>query len=101
VLQEIRIYTPKPGKAEALRERFLTKTLPIFKRLGIEVTGVYGATDGSDTLWYMLRYPDEATRTKLWDSFGRNAEWASVKAASETDGPLLESQKVVGLKPLN
>ncbi|MDB5592039.1 NIPSNAP family protein [Enterovirga sp.] len=100
MLEEIRIYTPKPGKGEALRERFRTKTLPIFKRLGIDVTGAYAATDGSDTLWYTLRYPDEATRTKLWAEFGRDAEWASVKAASETDGPLLDSQKIVGLRSL-
>ena len=34
---EMKRYTPQPDKAVALHARFASKTIPIFRRLGIEL----------------------------------------------------------------
>ena len=98
---EMRVYTPHDGKAAALRERFLTRTMPIFERLGIEVVNVFAPAERPDELWYISKFADEATRNRCWDDFKNDAEWQQVKSASETDGPLLKAQTITVLTSLS
>lgn len=103
MLYEIRVYTASEGKAEAMRRRFLTEVVPRMPRHGIELVGVFtapqdgGKEDGR--LTYITRFADEAARAAGWASFGGDAEWKAVKAATEVDGPLLASQSVSVLSP--
>ena len=41
MIHEFKQYTSAPGKADALRARFLATTMPIFERLGIRVVSVF------------------------------------------------------------
>jgi hypothetical protein len=108
MIYEIRVYTPHDGKAEALRQRFLQHTLRLFDRAGIEVVEVLapasspGMSPGpaGDDLWYITRFADEAARTAAWDAFKADPEWPRIKAATETDGPLLKAQTVTVLTAL-
>lgn len=96
---ELKRYVPHEGKADALRSRFAGKTLPIFRRLGIEVSHCWTAPDEPGVFYYLVQFPDEAARTAAWTAFGADAEWKAAKSESEQAGPLLASQSTVRLVP--
>jgi hypothetical protein len=100
LIYEIRVYEAAEGRAEAMRRRFRDKVATtFFPRHGIELLGAFTAPDEDGRLTYMTRFADEDARKKAWASFAADPEWAAVKAASETDGPLLKQQTVSVLSP--
>jgi hypothetical protein len=100
MIDEYLIYVATPGKRAALLERFTTKTLALFVKHGITVTGFWTARDQADTLTYLCRFTDEAARKAAWDAFNADPEWAAVKAQTERDGPLVASRTVTVLEPV-
>ncbi|MBO9354865.1 NIPSNAP family protein [Bordetella petrii] len=99
MIYELKKYTANPGKAEALRERFAACTMPIFKRLGIEVVHCWTEPGAPNDFYYVTRFPSAEARDAALKAFGADPEWKAAKAASETDGPLLGSQTTVALVP--
>lgn len=100
MIYEIRIYEAAEGCAAAMRRRFLNEVAAkFFPRHGIELLGAFTTPDDDGRLTYMTRFADEDARKRAWASFGADPEWAAVKAASETNGPLLKSQVVSVLSP--
>ena len=99
MLYEIRVYQAVEGRAEAMRQRFLTEVVPRLPHHGIELVGVFTAPEEDGCLTYITRFSDEAARNAGWASFGADLEWKTIKAASEVNGPLLASQKVSVLSP--
>jgi hypothetical protein len=100
VIYEIRVYQAAEGCAAAMRRRFLNEVAAkFFPRHGIELLGAFTTPDDDGRLTYMTRFADEDARKRAWASFGADPEWAAVKAASETNGPLLKSQVVSVLSP--
>lgn len=93
MIYELKQYTPHAGKSAALRERFLKSTLPIFARVGVKVVAAFSPDEPDGELWYITAFKDTVERDAAWAAFASDAEWKSVKAASETGGPLLASQK--------
>ncbi len=94
MIYDMRIYTARPGKERAMIDRFTNVVIPIFTRIGIDVVAVYETKGEAPKLIYVTRFDDEAAWTKAWDAFKLDAQWASAKAASETDGPLLKQQDI-------
>jgi hypothetical protein len=92
MIYELKAYVPHAGKEAAMRARFLDKTLPLFARHGITVSAVLEPQDKPRELWYVTRFDDEAARKSAWAAFMADPDWAAAKKASETDGPLMESQ---------
>ena len=100
LIYEIRVYEAAAGCAEAMRRRFQEEVASkYFPRHGVELLGVFTAPIEDGRLTYMTRFVDEAARKKAWAAFAADPEWAAVKAASETDGPLLKNQIVSVLVP--
>lgn len=99
MLYEIRVYQAAEGRADAMRQRFLTEVVPRLPKHGIELVGVFTAPEEDGRLTYITRFSDEAARSAGWASFGTDPDWKAVKAASEVDGPLLASQSVSVLSP--
>ena len=100
MIYEIRVYEAVEGRAEAMRRRFRDSVATkFFPRHGIELVGVFTAPAEDGRLTYMTRFVDEDARKKAWAAFGADPEWATLKAASETDGPLLKNQVVSVLSP--
>jgi hypothetical protein len=100
LIYEIRVYEAAEGRAAAMRRRFVDEVAAkFFPRHGIELIGVFTAPVEDGRLTYLTRFADEDARQKAWASFGADPEWAAVKAASETNGPLLKSQQVSVLSP--
>lgn len=100
MIYEIRVYEAAEGRADAMRGRFCDHVATrFFPRHGIELLGVFTAPAEDGRLTYMTRFKDEDARKKAWAAFAADPEWAAVKAASETGGPLLKNQTVSVLSP--
>jgi hypothetical protein len=99
MIYEIRVYESAPGQAEAMRTRFKNEVIPRLPRHGIELVGAFISPVEDGKLTYLTRFADEEARMRGWASFGADPEWKAVKAASEVDGPLLQSQSVSLLSP--
>lgn len=79
---ELRTYTVRaesPGNADMLHTRFRERTIPIFKRLGMEVVGFWQPVSKPDTLIYVLAFKDAATRDELWAKFSADPEWIKTR----------------------
>ena len=100
MIYEIRVYEAAEGRADAMRRRFRDNVATkFFPRHGIELVGAFTAPTEDGRLTYMTRFADEDARKKAWASFAADPEWAALKAATETDGPLLKNQIVSVLSP--
>lgn len=99
MVYEIRHYDAAEGKYEAMRRRFETEVVPRFPKHGIELLGVFTSPEEAGRMSYMTRYASDEARRNAWASFGKDPEWKAVKAASETDGPLLARQTITVLEP--
>jgi len=100
LIYEIRVYEAAEGRADAMRRRFCDNVATkFFPRHGIELVGVFTAPAEDGRLTYMTRFADEDARKKAWAAFGADPEWAALKAASETEGPLVKSQVISVLSP--
>ncbi|MBB6309076.1 NIPSNAP family protein [Xanthobacter tagetidis] len=99
MIYEIRVYEAADGKAEAMRRRFKDEVVPRLPSHGIELLGVFVAPEEDGRLTYLTRFESEQARTAGWASFGADAGWKAVKAASEVGGPLLKTQSVSVLSP--
>jgi len=70
-LYELRIYTPSPGKAEALDARFRNHTIGLFRKHGMEPIGFWHAVTPAgqpkdERLFYLMGYKDRAARDASW-----------------------------------
>jgi heme-degrading monooxygenase HmoA len=99
VIYEIRIYEAAEGKADAMKTRFKNEAATRFPNHGIELLGVFESPSDASRLTYLTRFKSEADRSKAWAAFGADPEWLVVKAATETNGPLLKNQTVSVLSP--
>lgn len=99
MIHELKHYEATTGNARAMRERFAKVTIPIFQRLGITVLHCWDANDDSGGFYYLVSFPDEASREAAWQAFGNDPEWKAAKTASETAGPLLARQTTQLLRP--
>jgi hypothetical protein len=99
VIHELKRYVAHEGKSEAMQRRFAEVSMPIFKRLGIDVVQCWTAPAEPGVFYYLVRFDSEAASERAWAAFGADAEWKAVKAASEKNGPLLASQSTVRLVP--
>jgi len=87
---ELRIYHLNEGKQALIEERFKSKEVAIFERLGMHSVGYWSATDAplaGQTLIYMMRHKSRAAANESWAKFNADPEWLALKAATEKDGP--------------
>lgn len=101
MIYEMRTYVPVKGRSAEMRTRFTTHVAQeFFPRHGIELVAAFVPQDATDErLVYITRFSNEDARAAAWQAFSSDAGWKAVKAASEVNGPLLESQDVQVLTP--
>ena len=99
MLQEFKTYRATPGSVDALIRRFRDTVMPIFRRLGIEVSHCWSSPDEPDCFFYLVTFDSAAAAKAAWAAFGADPEWKRAKAASEINGPLLASQSTIYLQP--
>lgn len=87
---EMRTYTIHPGKKEALIQGFQNHTLRILEKNGIENVAYFLPTDpSSNSLTFILAYPSQESRDRLWNDFVSDPEWQEAQKSSEANGPLV------------
>lgn len=90
---ELRIYTPAPGKAEALNARFRNHTLKLFARHGMHNVAYWNELPRPDApdgrVVYLLSYPSREAREADWKAFVADPEWQKVVAESEANGKIV------------
>ena len=81
-----------PGKFTTLNTRFRDQTMGLFAKHGVVNFGYWTPTEAKDgageKVYYLLAHKDASAMAVSWRGFLRDPEWAKVKAATETVGPL-------------
>jgi hypothetical protein len=96
---ELRIYKCNPGKLETLLERFQNHTLKLFEKHGMENVGYWVPTNNEkNELWYILAFPDRASRDASFASFIADPVWKEVAAKSEENGKIIDSITSIFMK---
>lgn len=89
---ELRIYTAHEGKLKKLIRRFKKHTVGLFEKSGMENVAYFLPKENSEgKLYYILGYPDRASRDQSWQQFGEDPQWKKVYEASRKKGPLVAS----------
>jgi len=99
---EIRTYTTHEGKLDALQARFRDHTTRLFAKHGMTNIGYWTPQDGplaSNTLIYILAFPDREAAKKSWDAFRNDPDWKKARAESEASGPIVSKIESVFLHP--
>ena len=82
---ELRTYTAKNGKLDALNARFRDHTVRLFTKHGIESVGYWVPTDeekSKNTLVYVIRHKSRDSATASWEAFLADPEWKKVAKES-------------------
>jgi hypothetical protein len=90
---ELRVYHLHEGKLPLILDRFRTREIAIFKRLGMHPlaywtpTGEPANAESADTLIYIVRHDSREAARQSWAKFKVDPEWVALKAETEKDGP--------------
>lgn len=104
-LFELRTYTTREGRLDALKARFRDHTVELFEKHGLKNVAYWTPRDeekGRDNkLVYMLRHDSEDARSAGFAAFGKDPRWKTARTASVADGPILVKKGVKSemLKP--
>lgn len=97
-LFEMRVYTTRPGRLDALDARFRDHTLGLFARHGMTNLLYFHLDDDQEgagnTLLYFLAHPSSESRKASFDAFRADPEWIAARDASEKEEKILVDQGV-------
>ncbi len=99
---ELRTYHCMPGRLEALKARFRDHTTKLFAKHGMKNIGYWTPADApasQNTLIYIIAHESRAAAEKSWNEFREDAEWKTVREASEKEGKIVEKVDSVYMTP--
>lgn len=96
-MYELRHYTPVAGRHAELLARFRELSIPMLPRYGIEVERFW-TEPSTGHIWYVVGWPDMATRKSAWSGFLKSNDWAEAVVKTEQTGPLVERVDVTFLE---
>jgi hypothetical protein len=99
---ELRTYTTHPDRLDELIQRFDDHTIRLFEKHGMESVGYWVPQDApasENTLIYVLAHRSRDEAMSNWSAFSADPEWQAVRAASESDGPIVEEVVRVFMDP--
>ena len=103
MIYEMRAYECLPGRIGDLNRLMVELAVPIFERLGMTFVGAWTPEVGGDsnTLHYMLAYPDMGARERAWEAFWQDSEWQEGRAkfAEAAGGPIVARSQSTFFKP--
>lgn len=91
MIYEFREYVAHEHTQDRVHDRFRNATLPLFARHGLDVVGFWTDAEDPKRIVYLLRFEDAEAQARAWDGFKQDPQWAAAKAASEADGPIIDS----------
>ncbi len=99
---ELRRYTANEGKLDALTKRMGGGEGQFFERHGMKNVFHAIAADAPDSqniYYYVLRHESREAAKKSWDAFRNDADWKTLRASSEVNGPLVSKAESTFLVP--
>jgi hypothetical protein len=94
---ELRQYTLRPGRREALIDLFENELLEPQEELGMQVLGQFRDLDRADRFVWLRGFPDMTTREKALTAFYEGPVWAEHRDAA--NATMLDSDDVLLLRP--
>jgi heme-degrading monooxygenase HmoA len=90
MIHQLRIYEIFEANKDLFHARFRDHAARIMKRHGFDIVAMWEAKTAARTEFvYLLRWPDEATKTGAWAAFMADQEWDDIKRATRDRGPLV------------
>ncbi len=99
---ELRTYVAPDGKLSDLHRRFREHTTQYFETHGMTSIGYWVPQDApgsSNTIVYLLAYPNREAATASWAAFQADPGWVEARTASEVNGPIVSTRESVFLVP--
>lgn len=92
MLYELREYHCVPGRLPELIDRFESKTVVLWREIGIRPVAFFTTVIGpsSTRLTYLLQWETLAERERLWEMFLKDSRWIAIRAQTEAAGPLID-----------
>lgn len=94
MINEVREYTPMPGRLGDAIDLFRTVLIPLFRKHGMEVIQAGFTTMGDKAfgeLVYTMRFSDLADLERKWKAFLTDPDWVAALAEREKSGALYQS----------
>ena len=91
---ELRTYTTKPGRLDALHARFADHTIELFEKHGMTNVAYFVPQDAplaENTLIYVLAHDSREAAKASWAAFVADPEWSKARDASVKDGEIIDS----------
>jgi heme-degrading monooxygenase HmoA len=90
MIHQLRIYEIFETNKDAFHTRFRDHAARIMKRYGFDIVAMWEAKRPEQTEFvYLLRWPDEETKTRSWKAFMADQEWDDIKKATRGSGDLV------------
>ncbi len=89
---EWRTYYCYPDRLDNLLARFENHTMELFEKHRMVNLGYWVPIDNQENkLVYLMGYAGREQRDQAWEAFRNDPVWKDAKAASEEDGPIVDS----------
>ncbi len=80
MIYQLRIYEIFEANKDAFHARFRDHAMRIMARYGFDFAGLWETVAPERTEFlYLLRWPDDATMRRQWQTFMADEEWAQIK----------------------
>jgi hypothetical protein len=87
---QLRVYDIFETNKDAFHVRFRDHAARIMNRYDFDIMPMWEAKQPEQTEFvYLLRWPDEETKTKAWAGFMADQEWDDIKKATRDRGALV------------
>ena len=92
MIHQLRIYEIFEHNKAAFHARFRDHAARIMKRHEFDIMAMWEArTERRTEFVYLLRWPDEQTKTNAWAGFMADQEWEEIKRATRGQGSLVSA----------
>jgi heme-degrading monooxygenase HmoA len=90
MIHQLRIYEIFENNKPAFHARFRDHAARIMKTYGFQIAAMWETRSNEKTqFFYLLEWPDEATKTAAWSAFMQDKEWAEIKRVTSAEHGVL------------
>ena len=93
MINRLRVYGLYDDTKEQFHNRFRDHAWRIMRSYGFDILAFWDTSSEDGPLFmYLLRWPDEPTMTKAWETFMADEEWKQIKRdTSAAYGPMVRA----------
>ena len=95
---ELRTYTTKPGRLDAVNVLLANHAIPLFERHGMTNIGYFVPQDAplaENTVIFILAHDNRKAADASWAAFRADPDWQKASDASKSDGAIVDKVESV------